>query len=133
MVDPTFLNHLNKLAHSSFCNHFYLHHLLFSTRLLQPRLEMACTLTLSQPIQAFNTAVGQEKIEQITHRPKLASDTEGWPMHLSSAAVWDGASLDESQYTYQLNKDEINELETALAHFKCIIPSDHGYRVLNIR
>lgn len=45
---------------------------------------------------------------------------EGWPVFLDSALAWDGASSfsSEDAYMYTLNRQEILEIEAALAFFK---------------
>jgi hypothetical protein len=45
---------------------------------------------------------------------------DGFPRQLQSKLVWNGADI-KSRYnwTYELNTQEIEEIEEALAHFKC--------------
>jgi hypothetical protein len=44
---------------------------------------------------------------------------DGYPVALTTNLTWNGAGLiDDNQYTYFLTKDEILEIEAALAAFK---------------
>jgi hypothetical protein len=51
--------------------------------------------------------------------PETNSLPDGFPTGITTNLVWNGARLtDEGQYTYLLTKDEILEIEAALAAFK---------------
>jgi hypothetical protein len=51
--------------------------------------------------------------------PEANSLPYGFPIAVSTNLAWSGSGLtDESQYTYLLSKDEILEIEAALAAFK---------------
>jgi hypothetical protein len=43
----------------------------------------------------------------------------GFIPRLSSELVWDGKSLDNYDWNFVLTQEDIEELEHALAHFKC--------------
>lgn len=45
----------------------------------------------------------------------------GFPTQLESDLVWDGKTIGERyNWTYELSEPEIEEIEAALAHFKCL-------------
>lgn len=45
----------------------------------------------------------------------------GFPSQLQSKLVWDGNTIgEEYNWTYELNEAEAEEIEAALAHFKCL-------------
>lgn len=45
----------------------------------------------------------------------------GFPTKLESDLVWDGNTIGEVfDWTYQLNEAEVEEIEAALSHFKCM-------------
>ena len=53
-----------------------------------------------------------EKLEQ--------SLPPGFPRRLESKLVWDGSDIGSKyNWTYELNEDEVKEIEAALTHFKC--------------
>lgn len=64
-----------------------------------------------------------------TARSKRRAETEqlshelpaGFPQQLESELVWDPESLEKTKYdwNYVLTEEDIAELRTALAHFKC--------------
>lgn len=44
----------------------------------------------------------------------------GFPTKLESDLVWDGANIgDKYNWTYELNAEELEDIENALHHFKC--------------
>lgn len=44
----------------------------------------------------------------------------GFPAKLDSDLVWDGAEVEEKyDWTYELNAEELEDIENALRHFKC--------------
>ncbi len=46
---------------------------------------------------------------------------EGFPSRLGSDLVWNGTDIaDRYDWVYQLSADEVEEIETALKHFKCM-------------
>lgn len=68
--------------------------------------------------------------EKYQARTKLRLQTEplrekglppGFPRQLVSDLVWEGEGLaDKYDWTYTLTAEDIEELERALAHFKCL-------------
>lgn len=45
----------------------------------------------------------------------------GFPTKLESDLVWDGSTIGEKyNWTYELNETEVQEIEAALTHFKCL-------------
>jgi hypothetical protein len=45
---------------------------------------------------------------------------EGFPYELKSDLVWDGSNIaDEYNFVYELNAEELEEIEDALRYFKC--------------
>jgi hypothetical protein len=49
---------------------------------------------------------------------------EGFPKTLVSDFVWEGKDLEKTyQYVYELSAEEIREIEEAVRHFKCKLPS----------
>lgn len=48
---------------------------------------------------------------------------EGFPKKLVSDLVWEGKDLKvKYQWVYELNQEEVAEIESALQHFKCMPP-----------
>jgi len=44
----------------------------------------------------------------------------GFPASLDSDLVWDGAEIQEKyNWTYELDAEELEDIENALRHFKC--------------
>ena len=46
---------------------------------------------------------------------------DGYPTELKSDLVWDGSTIaKEYNFVYELNTEELQEIEDALVHFKCM-------------
>ena len=68
-------------------------------------------------------------IDKYLARVKRRQETEkfekslpdGFPQKLQSNLVWDGTDI-QSRYnwTYELNEEEVKEIEDALTYFKCL-------------
>lgn len=52
------------------------------------------------------------------------------PTRLSGSLVWDGADLQETDYTYELTTADIREIEGALDIFKSEWPNEPEYPIL---
>lgn len=61
------------------------------------------------------------RVKRRTENEKLSSSLpDGFPSRLDSPLVWDGADiLTKYDCVYELGEDEVEEIETALTHFKC--------------
>ena len=54
----------------------------------------------------------------------------GFPKKLISDLVWEGDQLkDAYDWTYELNDDELNEIEHALVHFQCKLVASKLHRI----
>lgn len=53
-------------------------------------------------------------------RLDLVTLPDGFPKKLESSFVWEGDGLEESyQWVYELSKEQVEEIERGLVHFKC--------------
>ena len=63
----------------------------------------------------------RQKARLQTEAVKHASLPSGFPQRLISDLAWEGDRLaDTYDWTYVLNEDEVQELEDALRHFRCM-------------
>ena len=63
----------------------------------------------------------RQKARLQTEAVKHASLPSGFPQRLISDLAWEGDRLaDTYDWTYVLNGDEVQELEDALRHFRCM-------------
>ena len=65
----------------------------------------------------------------------LAPSLKGWPQELAPHIAWDGSEFrHDEQYTYILSREEIEEIEAALRHFKgtAMLRTEHLSRALLI-
>lgn len=68
----------------------------------------------------------QARVKRRTESEQLATSLpQGFPSRLDSPLVWDGADITTKyNWVYELNEDEVAEIEAALRHFKCVfVPS----------
>ena len=71
---------------------------------------------------APNVEKYQARVKRRTEGERLNSSLPaGFPSRLDSPLVWDGADIaTKYNWVYELNEDEVAEIEAALAHFKCL-------------
>lgn len=67
----------------------------------------------------FRKYEARSKRRQQTEAVKTQTLPKGFSQQLSSELVWDGKSFDDYDWNFVLTQDHIEELEQALAHFKC--------------
>ena len=67
--------------------------------------------------------------DKYTARTRRRAETEnlqkslpsGFPQHLESKLVWDGTDIaSKYNWIYELSSEEVEEIEVALTHFKCM-------------
>lgn len=84
------------------------------------------TLTLAGPPGQPDIAY-TPNLETYSARVKKRQETEqlsktlppGFPAKLQSDLVWDGATIsDHYEWSYELNADQLQEIDEALQHFK---------------
>jgi hypothetical protein len=71
-----------------------------------------------------------ERVERLktvaNEQPKFIPD--GWPKTIDSPRAWTASDFESAaDYVMQFTSDDIAEIETALAHFKCRMPIAFGY------
>jgi len=78
----------------------------------------------------------KQPYDQDGFNPDANSLPEGFPIALTTNLLWNASGVvDESQYTYFLTKDEILEIESALAAFKgmqCRLTRHPLFQALNV-
>lgn len=86
----------------------------------------AATISPQQLIQpdiayAPNLAKYQERTKRRLSSERIENSLPpGFPSQLVSQLVWEGNDLEGSyQWVYELNKAQVDEIESALNHFKC--------------
>lgn len=67
----------------------------------------------------FTKYEARVKRRQENEVPKLQRLPDGFPRQLSSDLVWEGSTLQDYDWTFTLTQEHLEELEQALAHFKC--------------
>lgn len=87
---------------------------------------MATTVITAPQQPDISYAPNVEKWRARTQR-RLQTETltkelpRGFPKKLVSDLVWEGDEIkDRYNWVYELNEAELNEIEDALAHFKCM-------------
>jgi hypothetical protein len=64
----------------------------------------------------------RSKRRQQAEALKTQALPRGFSRRLSSELIWDGKTLDNYDWNFVLTQQHIEELERALAHFKCRLP-----------
>ena len=67
----------------------------------------------------FTKYKARAKRRQENEVPKAQLLPEGFPQQLSSDLVWEGSTLQNYDWNFTLTQEHLEELEQALAHFKC--------------
>lgn len=84
------------------------------------------TVTIARPVQpdiqyAPDRVKWQARVaSRIQDRDLLKALPEGLPAQFKSDLVWEGSTLaNDYDWTYVLSTEQLDELDAALAHFKC--------------
>jgi hypothetical protein len=84
---------------------------------------MAAAEVLRQPDISYhpNFASYQQRSQIRRETEKLPTTVPaGFPQQLSSTLVWDGKDVETgSEWIVELNKSQLDEIDSALRHFKC--------------
>lgn len=91
---------------------------------------MSTTETITRPVQPdIQYHPDYEKYQARTLRRKQSEDLQttlpdGFPPQLDSPLVWEGKDIEKrDDWIYHLSDAQLDEIDAALAHFKCKI--DH--------
>jgi len=65
----------------------------------------------------------KRRLESEEEKLHLKGLPAGFPRKLESSFVWEGKDLVEGKYqwVYELSEPEVDEIEKALRHFKCVV------------
>jgi hypothetical protein len=81
----------------------------------------------------FNKYEARSRRRQQAEALKSRALPKGFSRRLSSDLVWDGKSLDNYDWNFVLTREHLEELEHALAHFKCEVFVDvDAYRQTDV-